>query len=185
MKTLRIRYKPGSAMNRSLPVILYGLLSIAWVMLIFGFSMKNGVESSNQSSELTHTILYILSQLGVASVCNITSEEFTRAESIIRTLGHFLEFTVLGVLAENLIHRLIRYSSHESRSRNPEYLLAAAACLAVAITDEIIQIGSPGRAFQILDIAVDMAGAAVGILAARFLLSRVRRGKPSDSQEIS
>lgn len=185
MKPLRDQFKLSPDIIRSMPVVLYSLISIAWIILIFGFSMKNGEESSTQSSELTHTVLYILSQLGFASVCNLTSEEFTKAESIIRTLGHFLEFMVLGVLIENLVSRIIRYISREPKARHPEYLLAAAVCLAIAVADEIIQLGSPGRAFQIQDIAVDLAGASIGIAAVRLLSLWLKRGKTSKSIQSS
>lgn len=179
MKPLRAPFKLSPDIIRSMPVILYSLFSIAWTILIFGFSMKNGTESSTQSSELTHTVLYILSQLGLASVCNLTSEEFTKAESIIRTLGHFMEFMVLGILVENLICRINQYISRRSRARQSEYLLAAAVCLTIAVADEIVQLGSPGRAFQIQDIAVDLAGASIGIAAVKLLSLWLKRGKPT------
>ncbi|MHB8962071.1 MAG: VanZ family protein [Saccharofermentanales bacterium] len=177
MKRLLAGSGSGQGFRRYLPVILAGMLTIGWILLIFMFSLQNGEESSTASSELTHTILYILGELGIASVCNLTGEEFTRAESIIRTLAHFSEFLILGILIKILSGHIIRLYNLVSKSGIRLFLLLSAVCLAVAAADEVIQLGSPGRAFQFLDMAVDLSGACIGMLTAGLLSARPVRSK--------
>ena len=72
----------------------------------------------------------------------------------VRTLAHFTEYTALGFLMSTSM-------TFTCSRRRP--WLTLGLCAAYAVTDEIHQIFVPGRAFQVPDMAVDTAGARLGV----------------------
>lgn len=50
--------------------------------------------------------------------------------------------------------------------------LVLAALVAVAIADELLQAGLPGRVASVADLAADVVGAAVGVAAMAFAIAR-------------
>jgi VanZ family protein len=73
---------------------------------------------------------------------------------VLRKLGHFCEYAVLGVL-------LLRATGREP--------VAAAAGVAYAASDELHQHFVPGRHAAFRDVAIDAAGVLAGLLLARRL----------------
>ena len=93
----------------------------------------------------------------------------------VRTLAHFTEYTALGFLISTSL-------TFTCSRRRP--WLTLALCAAYALTDEIHQIFIPGRAFQVTDIAVDSAGALLGIGVFALLAVIVLSVKKKKSAEI-
>jgi VanZ family protein len=77
-------------------------------------------------------------------------------DTILRKGAHMTEYAILGAL-------LLRALERE--------LPAFAAAVAYAITDEIHQLFVRGRHGSPVDVAIDAAGAAIGMLAARYVRS--------------
>lgn len=133
--------------------LLCGLFA-AWTLMIFTRSMQPA-PASNQESE---AVLELLQR--------IFPVELTMYQ--IRKAAHFLEFAVLGVLAQLMVGGLCR-------SRKRSVLFAVVAGLVIALCDETIQLFVLGRTGQVKDIWLDLSGAISGALIAcvlRFLVQR-------------
>ncbi len=75
----------------------------------------------------------------------------------LRKLAHAAEYAVLGLLLRRALLRPL-----------PAFLLA----VAYALSDELHQHFVPGRQAALADVAVDAAGAVMGVYLGRWLLSR-------------
>lgn len=134
------------------------LLVAAWACFIFFMS-------SNTGDELNEGLGFfsaVYTQLKALS-----AQLFGADVDLASPIGHFLEYTVFGVLLTNAL-----------RCHMP---LSRAAALAVAcgslygVTDEFHQLFVADRMCDPLDWLVDTAGSLVGALAARAVLKRRRR----------
>ncbi len=117
------------------------LIVISLLILIFCLSAQDGSDSTETSHWFTSLINFIL--------------PFSVSESTIRTLAHFSEFACLSFFVLNLT-----FSYFEKLK--PVYSLIFS--FVYAISDEIHQIFVPGRACQIEDMLVDLAGIISGII---------------------
>ncbi len=134
------------------------MCAASWVLTalcmaaIFFFSHQNSDASAEISMDFYSKILELIGRV---------------AERLghdgIRTLAHFTEYTALGFLMST--------SQMFTCSRRRPWLTLG-LCAAYAVTDEIHQLFVPGRAFQVKDMAVDSAGALLGI-SVFFLLSLI------------
>ena len=109
--------------------------------------MDNQTESSQKSMKVREWITPVLEWfVGVGKV----------TEHLVRKLGHFTEFTLLGAeMAGLLIAR--------RRLRFQGFVNCLFAGLSVAVIDETIQIFSH-RGSQVQDVLLDFAGACFGLL---------------------
>lgn len=76
-----------------------------------------------------------------------------------------LEFMGLSLLIFNAV-----YSTWEHKLTP---VIAFTGTAFYAITDEIHQLFVPGRAFQLIDILVDSAGALIGVIASLIILKLI------------
>ena len=79
----------------------------------------------------------------------------TNLDNILRDSAHFLEFLILGILT-------ILYSNRFKLTVLRRSSLVLLFCIAVALIDESIQFFSPGRAFELSDLALDVSGSIIG-----------------------
>jgi VanZ family protein len=88
----------------------------------------------------------------------------------VHDLGHMLEFAVLGAL-------LLRWAAWRLAGRGLWKVVGGALAAAVlsALADETIQYFTPGRAFELDDIALDSLAAATGIALAWGVRRLVKR----------
>lgn len=84
-------------------------------------------------------------------------------------LEHAVVYGVLGALCFRALRRTTALPSA------PAAALAAAIGLGYGVTDEVHQLFVPQRSFELLDMAADASGAAVGASIV-WLSSRLRRG---------
>ena len=116
-----------------------------WAVFIFFASAHTGLnleEGSDFLGQLKNAVDALLAQLAVPGLQESSS------------LGHFCEYTVLGVLLANAL-----------RFRLPllqACLLAVLCASAYGVTDEFHQLFVPGRACDAADWAVDTVGASLG-----------------------
>ncbi|MBQ3707949.1 MAG: VanZ family protein [Clostridia bacterium] len=139
--------------TRPLRVILW-ILVLAWMALIFRFSMENADESSSTSGAV---IRWLLERLDKGFPALSPAEQFDRIEAwsfVVRKLAHFLIFTVLGLLA----------AAAFSVDLGPQEAFFAALALGIvyAAADEIHQAFVPGRACQLRDVLIDASGVLLG-----------------------
>lgn len=120
--------------------------------IIFTMSSFNSIESANQSNYIVNII---------SSVLNINNIELLNL--IIRKLAHYIEYLILGILVINMF---IKNNIPQS------YLISIIFCIIYAISDEIHQIFTPGRACQIKDILIDSIGSITGIYLYKLISKR-------------
>lgn len=129
---------------------LAGLLTALTLAFIWGNSLLSGADSSAVSGFAGELLAKLF---GPAMLV---------ATPLIRKLGHFTEFLLLGLLL--------------SWNRRLWNIRSAAvpvlAGLLVALTDETIQIFTPGRASMVADVWIDFAGVLTGALLFRLLLGK-------------
>ena len=90
--------------------------------------------------------------------------------SMIYILGlaaHFLEYAVLSFL----LARAVMWDGGVQRNR---FILVFALTLLYAVSDEIHQIFTPGRAFQLVDLLMDALGSLIGLAAYLLWIKRLR-----------
>ena len=156
--------------SNKLKVIVYGVFVVIWMVVIFLYSAQNAVKSGASSSGLTHFLLNALTQLGIISACNITPTEFVRTEGLIRTLAHFSEYFIFGIIT-------FKFASYTfAKKMFEKFIYPFTFCVLYAITDEIHQFYVPGRAMQLEDWLVDSAGVLVGVLIV-LLITKKRKIK--------
>lgn len=128
------------------------ILMLLWMFLIFLMSSFDATDSSNQSNFIVNIISNIL---------NI--ENVRLLSLIIRKLAHFTEYLILGTLVINMFTK---------NNAKKSCLLSILLCIIYAISDEIHQIFTPGRACQIKDILIDSVGSITGIYLFKLLKKR-------------
>lgn len=136
------------------------VLTALCMAAIFYFSHQTGDESARVSVEVYSGIFALLGQL-VERI----------GHNGVRTLAHFAEYCTLGFLMSTSL----MFTCSKQRP-----WLAWGAAVAYAVTDEIHQIFVPGRAFQLSDMAVDAAGALLGIgifCLLAWLVQKIRQGR--------
>lgn len=131
--------------------IACGILISCAILLIFRFSLQDAPTSNTLSKQVTQSVATVLEQTRLSE----SMKKPTNSE--IRALAHFSLFFVLGLISMGSF-----LFQHLSLSR--------AACITLilgmitALVDEIIQIGSAGRAFEWIDMGKDILGVCVSIV---------------------
>ena len=131
---------------------------LVWMCLIFGFSSQ----PINESSDLSMKVGERLAKVFVPGFDELSEGEQTAfAEDInygIRKTAHFLEYMVLGVLWSLILM--------QTRLKMKSRIFAGiGVCALFAAGDEIHQLFVDGRTGRFMDVCIDTAGAACGILA--------------------
>ena len=125
-------------------LFLASALTFLWLCVIWGNSLLPGSQSSQVSGWVGELLEKILPFLNMGA---------DSAMLILRKLGHFSEFAVLGVLLTWFCGML------KSRLFTP--ILCG---IAVACADETIQLFVPGRHGCVTDVLIDSAGVITGVL---------------------
>ena len=135
--------------------IIFGILTILWVAVIFGFSLQTGEKSGGMS-------LHIFMRTIGTWFPNISAEV---GHLILRKCAHFTEYLILGAL---------------SFSALCHFWWSSLFCVCIAGADEILQLLVAGRYGSIYDVLIDIAGAIVGVIVIRFVIQFLKqRKKPS------
>ncbi|MBR0535895.1 MAG: VanZ family protein [Clostridia bacterium] len=111
------------------------------MLIIFILSQQDTIKSSETSGFVTKLLSMVLGN-------NIP-------EALVRTFGHYSEFAILGLFSINCFFAF-------RNELKPIISIILSWCY--AWTDEIHQIFVDGRAFQISDLLVDLAGIVTGTI---------------------
>lgn len=146
------------------------LAGSAFLLLLF-FIWGNSLQPAQSSSAISTGLLAQLQQGWLA----VTGADFPLSHHLLRKLGHFSEFFLLGLSAAltGMIGR---------KELLPVLPLMLYSGLFAAVTDETLQYFSPGRSPEVRDILIDYAGFCCGLLAAficRKLLRAMYQGPTS------
>ena len=135
--------------------IAFWVLTAVVMGLIFFFSAQSADESAMQSSFILDLLLKIF-----------RNAELT--DFIIRKAAHFSEFALLCFM--------FNWSFYFTKGKTQSWLSLGLTSL-YAASDEFHQLFVEGRACQLMDWAVDTAGAACGLLAFFILLIIIQKIK--------
>jgi VanZ family protein len=122
-------------------------LAFLWMAVIFFLSGQSGSESANLSTSLFKPIFDILIPLGISA---------DTLSLIIRKAAHFFSYLLLGIL---VFRALDTYPIELSQKVCMSMLL----CVGYAVSDEIHQIFTPGRAGMWIDVFIDSIESATSI----------------------
>ena len=141
--------------------VLFTLALLGCIVFIFSNSMKIGEVSQGSSGRVLALLQGVLCRLGHPALAQRLTDH------IVRKLAHFCEYMLEGFLLM-LCMRVYtrRYVRHIS--------VPMLGGVLTALTDETIQIFSPGRSSQVTDVWLDSAGVLAGILTALVLMALCR-----------
>lgn len=143
--------------------IFWLLLSLFWVIFIFAHSLKPAEASARES-------------LGVLSFLQSFFPDLSH--HLVRKLGHFAEFTLLGFFCSQALCRGgMVFKEKKSPTPGPCILYALIWGLVVAACDEWIQTNVPGRSGKITDVLLDMSGVITGVLISLCIIPLLRKKK--------
>lgn len=144
-------------------VILW-LITLSLLLMMFGFSAQEGVQSGSISGKIARPITDSLAQRQ-----GLTGQAYwklyAQVDFAVRKTAHFLEYTLLGMLLTLLL------DSYRARW----HWLSWAGCTLYAATDEIHQLFVAGRTGKWQDVLLDSSGALAGLLLAMLVLWLIRR----------
>ena len=138
--------------------VVFTVALIACIWFIFSNSMAVADVSSSESGRVLVLLQGILRRLGHPGLANRLTMH------IVRKMAHFCEYTLEGFL---LMLCMRVYSRHPLKHITVPML----GGVLTALTDETIQLFSPGRSSQVTDVWLDSTGVLAGILAALVLLA--------------
>ena len=137
--------------NRVRNLILL-LLTVGWLTFIFSNSLRNGLESGQQSKRLLHLLQGILDSLGMPVQIS---------EYFLRKLAHFGEYAILSLLLCLDLWSLSFFTLSDTVRRiSVSGAVSVLLCFCFATADELlIQNLSKGRGPRFTDVLIDTAGA--------------------------
>lgn len=170
----------GIKVRNSIWKIVSALPALVMMAVIFAFSAKTAVESTESSNRVVDMILGVTE--GVFGTIQANREQlYEILEVIVRKGAHMTEYALLCLL--------VAFHLHTWKLEIGRLCLSAVAvCAAYAASDEFHQLFVQGRSGQLTDVFIDTAGAviAAGVLAAVYhLCTKRRHRKQATEQEAS
>lgn len=148
--------------------ILLTLACLGFLAWIFSNSLQSGAESSLQSNKVMKIVQSVAAFVAPNSyIATATGEDYELIHAVVRTLAHFSEFAVLGVLVGCC------YCSYTNKKLFVFLPFSFLVC--VPLIDEFLQTLTEGRAAEISDILVDMAGACTGLILSLCVIWLIQR----------
>lgn len=141
--------------------VIFTIGLIACIVFIFSNSMQVAEVSSEASGRVLNLVRKVLTHLGMPGAASHVTMH------LIRKLAHFCEYMLEGFL---LMLCLRVYTRHFVKHMSWPIL----GGLLTALTDETIQLFSPGRSSQVVDVWIDFGGVMTGLLVGMFVLALFR-----------
>ncbi len=145
--------------------VLSWLAVLVCMGLIFYLSSQSGEDSGRLSAIVTTFIMNIIERITGNSEFDL--ETFNH---VVRKLAHFTAYFILGSLLLNALH-----ASKVRPPKSQRYAYITATLYAA--TDECHQMFSDGRGPQLRDVAIDSAGALIGVILTSILIREIIRIK--------
>jgi len=154
------------------------ILILICVTFIFFNSSKNAEQSIKESSRVAGVIEKVVDLVYKGNPPENVAYFFkTTFGNVLRDCAHFFEFFILGIL-------VMLYSDKFKISVFRRFIFAILFCILIALIDETMQIFSPGRAFELIDLALDGSGSIVGSLLI-FLILKIKEEKYLKNSSVS
>ena len=141
--------------------VVFTLALAGCIWFIFSNSMAVAQVSSASSGRVLTLLQGALRRLGHPALAQCLTQH------VVRKMAHFCEYLLEGFL---LMLCMRVYSRHPLRHITVPML----GGVLTALTDETIQLYSPGRSSQVTDVWLDSVGVLAGILAALVLMALCR-----------
>ena len=141
--------------------VVFTLALAGCIWFIFSNSMAVAQVSSASSGRVLQLMQGALRRLGHPALAQRLTQH------VVRKMAHFCEYMLEGFL---LMLCMRVYSRHPLRHITVPML----GGVLTALTDETIQLYSPGRSSQVTDVWLDSVGVLAGILAALVLMALCR-----------
>ncbi|WP_422123851.1 VanZ family protein [Planococcus sp. X10-3] len=125
--------------------------AIGWMAIIFILSHQPASVSSGLSSGITEAILGF-----VSAIIPGVETQLEGFHTVVRKNAHFIAYFILGILILNALRKGLDVTFKEM-------LIAFAASVLYAASDEFHQLFIEGRSGELRDVLIDSAGAAAGI----------------------
>lgn len=148
------------------------VLAVAWMIVIYGFSSNNAVESTVQSHAVTEFLIKIFNPDFENMTPEVQEQMISDLDGIVRKTAHFVAYAALGVL----VYTCVASFPFAKKEKLFLYILTAfPVCVAFAVTDEYHQTFVSGRAGRFTDVLIDSGGAACGIAMAVLVVMLIKR----------
>ena len=141
--------------------VVFTLALAGCIWFIFSNSMAVAQVSSASSGRVLQLMQAALRRLGHPALAQRLTQH------VVRKMAHFCEYLLEGFL---LMLCMRVYSRHPLRHITVPML----GGVLTALTDETIQLYSPGRSSQVTDVWLDSVGVLAGILAVLVLMALCR-----------
>ena len=141
--------------------VVFTLALAGCIWFIFSNSMAVAQVSSASSGRVLTLLQGALRRLGHPALAQRLTQH------VVRKMAHFCEYLLEGFL---LMLCMRVYSRHPLR----HIAVPMLGGVLTALTDETIQLYSPGRSSQVTDVWLDSVGVLAGILAALVLMALCR-----------
>jgi VanZ family protein len=138
----------------------YILLILIFICILFIFhnSSRDAESSKEYSMRIARAVERIVTAAyGNSPPGNITYFLRDRFDDILRNTAHVIEFMVLSIL-------VMLYSYTFMISFWRKLSLSVLFCIFIAVVDEVVQLFSPGRAFEVCDLCLDLLGSLIGVM---------------------
>ena len=133
-------------------------LLIVWMLVIFFLSNQDSTKSQHLSDNLIIKSVDVVATITNKEITNEKKDQIViKASDTVRTVAHFMEYLVLGILVINVLKDYYKLNTKI-------VLISIAGCILYAIGDEIHQLFVSGRALQIIDVGIDTLGSTIGVL---------------------
>lgn len=143
-----------STRNQNIHKAISVILLVAVMITIFCLSHQDSTDSAEVSGSVVSWLYELL--------------KIDLPDGTVRTIAHGCEYAALGFLMLNALRSF-------RQSFNP--ILSVLLSFFYAVTDEIHQLFVPGRAFQLVDLAVDLTGIILGTAAFIILVKIIKSRK--------
>ena len=153
-------------MNKKRLIKILSFLSVLfWAAVIFHFSAAPGAKSEALSGGVSNNILqFLLSFFG--SVFKNT--KMIVVDGYVRETAHSLEYAVFGALVYNAVIQ-------SEKVKKFTLLISIALGFLYALSDETHQLFVPNRAFELIDLTMDLIGITIGVLFCRWLYKIIKQ----------
>ena len=173
----------NSTMDIKVKWILRAVLTALCAVTV-GFILYNSLQTAQESTEQSTTVVVMVQQAVAviapeAPIVTATGEDFDRLHSIVRSLAHFSEYTLLGALGG--------WCCLSYTLRRKFLVIPALGGAGLAVLDECLQMFTAGRGAQFTDILLDVFGGLCGLAFAVlsvWIVIKIMRRKRYETREF-
>ena len=173
----------NSTMDIKVKWILRAVLTALCAVTV-GFILYNSLQTAQESTEQSTTVVVMVQQAVAviapeAPIVTATGEDFDRLHSIVRSLAHFSEYTLLGARGG--------WCCLSYTLRRKFLVIPALGGAGLAVLDECLQMFTAGRGAQFTDILLDVFGGLCGLAFAVlsvWIVIKIMRRKRYETREF-